>query len=95
MVGASLLGRVSCAKPLPRNLTNARRACADFSAVAGVFSADLRLQSLADFLPTQIISSRGAAYLVDDAGFLVAGSTGDALYRSLPGGLAHLQTRGK
>ena len=53
----------------------------DFSGAAGVFAADLRLQRLADFLRTQVISARGAAYLVDERGLLVATSAGDALYR--------------
>ena len=63
----------------------------DFSGAAGVFAADLRLQSLADFLRTQVISSRGAAYLVDEAGLLVASSAGDALYRAMPGGLERVK----
>ena len=84
-------GRVSCAKPLPRSATGARCAYDDFSGAAGVFVTELRLQSLADFLRTQVISSRGAAYLVDEAGLLVASSPGDALYQSLPGGLEHVK----
>ena len=82
---------MSCAKPLPRSATGARCAYDDFSGAAGVFVADLRLQSLADFLRTQVIGSRGAAYLVDEAGLLVASSAGDALYQSLPGGLEHVK----
>ena len=82
---------MSCAKPLPRSATGARCAYEDFSGAAGVFVTDLRLQSLADFLRTQVISSRGAAYLVDEAGLLVASSAGDALYQSLPGGLEHVK----
>ncbi len=53
----------------------------DFSGAAGVFATDLRLQRVADFLRTQVISARGAAYLVDERGLLVATSAGDALYR--------------
>lgn len=53
----------------------------DFSGAAGVFATDLHLQRLADFLRTQRISARGAAYLVDEQGLLVATSAGDALYR--------------
>ncbi|MES2942131.1 MAG: response regulator [Pseudomonadota bacterium] len=53
----------------------------DFSGASGVFAADLRLQLLADFLRTQVISARGAAYLVDERGLLVATSAGDSLYR--------------
>ena len=64
----SLFGHLSRAKPLPRSSTGARCAYDDFSGAAGVFAADLRLQSLANFLRTQVISSRVAAYLVDEAG---------------------------
>jgi signal transduction histidine kinase/DNA-binding response OmpR family regulator len=47
---------------------------------AGVFGADLYLQRLADVLRTQRISSRGAAFVVDEKGLLVASSAGDALF---------------
>ncbi|HSH88530.1 MAG TPA: response regulator, partial [Ramlibacter sp.] len=47
---------------------------------AGVFGADLYLQHLADVLRTQRISSRGAAFIVDEKGLLVASSAGDALF---------------
>ncbi|HEY8358112.1 MAG TPA: response regulator, partial [Ramlibacter sp.] len=47
---------------------------------AGVFAADLYLQKLADVLRTQRISSRGAAFVVDEKGSLVASSAGDALF---------------
>ena len=63
----------------------------DFTGAAGVFAADLRLQRLADFLRTQRISSRGAAYLVDDQGLLVATSAGDALYSDAGGVLSRLK----
>ncbi len=59
----------------------------DFSGAAGVFATDLHLQRLADFLRTQRISSRGAAYLVDERGLLVATSAGDALYKEQGGSL--------
>ena len=52
----------------------------DFGGAAGVFATDLRLKQLADLLRTQIISSRGAAYLVDQQGLLVASSAGDRLF---------------
>ncbi len=52
---------------------------------AGVFGADLYLQNLADVLRTQRISSRGAAFLVDEKGLLVASSAGDALFTGTPG----------
>jgi signal transduction histidine kinase/DNA-binding response OmpR family regulator len=48
---------------------------------AGVFGTDLYLQQLADVLRTQRISARGAAFVVDEKGALVASSAGDALFR--------------
>jgi hypothetical protein len=48
--------------------------------VAGVFGVDLYLQQLADMLRTQRISARGAAFVVDEKGLLVASSAGDALF---------------
>jgi hypothetical protein len=45
-----------------------------------VFGTDLYLQPLADVLRTQRISSRGAAFVVDEKGALVASSAGDALF---------------
>lgn len=63
----------------------------DFSGAAGVFATDLHLQRLADFLRTQVISSRGAAYLVDEQGLLVATSAGDPLYRSDAGVLQRVR----
>ena len=63
----------------------------DFSGAAGVFATDLRLQRLADFLRTQVISSHGAAYLVDEKGLLVATSAGDALYRDQAGSLERVK----
>ncbi|MES2512245.1 MAG: response regulator [Pseudomonadota bacterium] len=63
----------------------------DFSGAAGVFATDLRLQRLADFLRTQVISSHGAAYLVDERGLLVATSAGDALYREQAGGFERVR----
>jgi len=54
---------------------------------AGVFGADLYLQHLADVLRTQRISSRGAAFLVDEKGLLVASSAGDSLFTATGGRL--------
>ncbi|MRD48664.1 response regulator [Caenimonas koreensis] len=54
---------------------------------AGVFAADLYLQTLADLLRTQRISSHGAAFVVDEKGLLVASSAGDALFTSNEGKL--------
>lgn len=52
---------------------------------AGVFGVDLYLQQLADLLQTQSISARGAAFIVDESGLLVAGSAGDALFLDVQG----------
>ena len=52
---------------------------------AGVFGTDLYLQQLADSLRTQRISSRGAAFVVDERGALVASSAGDALFSEVAG----------
>ncbi|HSV47273.1 MAG TPA: response regulator, partial [Ramlibacter sp.] len=52
---------------------------------AGVFGADLYLQQLADVLRTQRISARGAAFVVDEKGALVASSAGDALFQEAQG----------
>ena len=49
---------------------------------AGVFGVDLYLQQLSRLLQTQSISARGAAFIVDEAGLLVAGSAGDALFQT-------------
>ena len=57
----------------------------DDSGAAGVFGVDLYLKELADLLQTQSISARGAAFIVDEAGFLVAGSAGDALLQKVSG----------
>jgi len=48
--------------------------------VAGVIGADLYLKHLADLIRTQRISARGAAYIVDEKGLLVASSAGDTLF---------------
>lgn len=53
---------------------------------AGVFGVDLYLQQLSRLLQTQSISARGAAFIVDDAGLMVAGSAGDPLFQDEPGG---------
>jgi signal transduction histidine kinase/DNA-binding response OmpR family regulator len=53
---------------------------------AGVFGVDLYLEQLSRLLQTQSISARGAAFIVDEAGLLVAGSAGDALFEDAQGG---------
>ncbi|MDP3413366.1 MAG: cache domain-containing protein, partial [Polaromonas sp.] len=52
---------------------------------AGVFGVDLYLQQLSSLLQTQSISARGAAFIVDEAGLLVAGSAGDPLFQDQDG----------
>ena len=52
---------------------------------AGVFGVDLYLQQLSSLLQTQSISARGAAFIVDESGLLVAGSAGDALFQDQQG----------
>lgn len=52
---------------------------------AGVFGVDLYLQQLSSLLQTQRISAHGAAFIVDEAGLLVAGSAGDALFQDEQG----------
>ena len=54
---------------------------------SGVFAVDLYLKRLSDLLQTQSISAHGAAFLVDDEGYLVASSAGDALYTEADGRL--------
>ena len=55
------------------------------ASAAGVFGVDLYLQQLADLLQTQSISAKGAAFIVDESGMLVAGSAGDALFQEIDG----------
>ncbi len=47
---------------------------------AGVFAVDLHLRQLDNMLRTQRISSRGAAFIVDEQGRLLASSAGDPLF---------------
>ncbi|HMA08749.1 MAG TPA: cache domain-containing protein, partial [Ramlibacter sp.] len=58
----------------------------DDGGAAGVFGAELYLQHLADVLRTQRISSRGAAFVIDEKNLLVASSAGDPLFTGTPGG---------
>ncbi|RYX93111.1 MAG: response regulator [Comamonadaceae bacterium] len=73
--------------PMPKRLaiTLSQPIYDDFGGAAGVFAADLHLEELANFLRTQTISARGAAYLVDEQGLLVATSAGDPLFRDVNG----------
>ena len=56
--------------------------------VLGVFALDLHLQRLNEVLQTMRISAHGAAFLVDESGFLVASSTGDPLVSEVNGKIA-------
>lgn len=53
--------------------------------VLGVFALDLYLQRLNEALQTMVISPHGAAFLVDEGGFLVASSSGDPLFSEVNG----------
>ena len=50
------------------------------TAALGVIAVDVYLKRLSELLQLLSISASGAAYLVDDKGFLVASSTGEELY---------------
>ncbi|HYF43474.1 MAG TPA: response regulator [Ramlibacter sp.] len=60
---------------------------------AGVIATELQLQTLADVLRTQRISARGAAFVVDEKGALVASSAGDALFQESQGRLERRSPR--
>jgi signal transduction histidine kinase/CheY-like chemotaxis protein/HPt (histidine-containing phosphotransfer) domain-containing protein len=60
---------------------------------AGVVAADLYLQQLANVLRTQRISARGAAFVIDETGALVATSAGDPLFQQAPGGFVRRSPR--
>ncbi len=49
-------------------------------AVMGVFAIDLFLKRLSESLQAMAISPNGSAFLVDEQGYLVASSAGDALF---------------
>ena len=59
----------------------------DDASVLGVFSLELQLQYLSDMLLGMRISAHGAAFVVDEQGFLVATSTGDTLFGDVDGKL--------
>ena len=52
----------------------------DDGAVMGVFALDVYLKRLSQLLQSMSISPRGAAFLIDDQGYLVASSAGDELF---------------
>ncbi|MEP6966376.1 MAG: response regulator, partial [Polaromonas sp.] len=51
----------------------------------GVFAINLHLKPLNDMLQAMRISAKGTAFVVDEKGFLVASSTGDALFTDANG----------
>jgi signal transduction histidine kinase len=53
---------------------------ADDGGLLGVFAIDLFLKRLSESLQAMVISPRGSAFLVDEQGYLVASSAGDALF---------------
>ena len=59
--------------------------------VLGVFASEVYLKRLSDLLQSLSISPRGVAFLVDDQAFLVASSSGDALYSEVAGKLERLR----
>ncbi len=61
------------------------------SSVMGVVAVEVYLKRLSELLQLQKISPFGAAYLVDDKGFLVASSTGEELYTDVAGKLQRIK----
>jgi signal transduction histidine kinase/DNA-binding response OmpR family regulator len=59
----------------------------DGGGALGVFAIDLYLKRLSEQLQSMTISPRGAAFLVDEQGYLVASSAGDALFTEAEGKL--------
>ncbi len=59
----------------------------DGGSALGVFAIDLYLKRLSEQLQSMIISPRGSAFLMDDQGYLVASSAGDALFTEVDGKL--------
>ncbi len=57
----------------------------------GVYAIDLFLKRLSELLQSMVISSRGSAFLVDELGYLVASSAGDALYNDISGKLERVK----
>jgi signal transduction histidine kinase/CheY-like chemotaxis protein len=68
-------------------ITVAQPVFEDDGGVLGVFAADLYLKQLSEALQVINISSRGVAFIVDDAGMLVATSVGDPLFMEKDGKL--------
>ena len=60
----------------------------DDGAVLGVFALDVYLKRLSQLLQSMSISPRGAAFLIDDKGYLVASSVGDELFTTVQDSLS-------
>ena len=75
-------------------ITVAQPVFEDDGSVLGVFAADLYLKQLSETLQVINISPRGVAFIVDDDGFVVASSSGDALFTEQSGKLDRLTPSG-
>ena len=53
----------------------------------GVFAIDLYLKHISELVQRMAISTHGAAFIVDELGFLVASSAGDVLFQEVDGKL--------
>ncbi len=72
-------------------ITMAQPVFDQFGSSMGVFAVDLTLREINDMLRLISISRRGAAWIVDDAGYLVALSTGEELSRQSNGLLIRMR----
>ena len=72
-------------------ITMAQPVFDQFGGSMGVFAVDLTLREINDMLRLISISRRGAAWIVDDAGYLVALSTGEELSRENNGQLIRMR----
>ena len=68
-------------------LTLAQPVYGAYGSALGVFAVDLHLKRLDRLLQSMPISAHGAAFVVDEQGFLVASSTSDPLFHSVDGQL--------
>jgi signal transduction histidine kinase/CheY-like chemotaxis protein/HPt (histidine-containing phosphotransfer) domain-containing protein len=62
-------------------ITLAQPVYGDDGGAVGVMAIDLYLRRLSELLQATTISARGTAFLLDEKGFLVASSAGDALFQ--------------
>lgn len=68
-------------------LTLAQPVYGEDGGALGVFAVDLHLKRLSELLKSMILSAHGAAFLVDERGFVVASSTSDPLFSGAEGRL--------